>query len=74
MTTRVIPAGTRSAGLRVGNIARGLWEHGKACIAQWRRRARSRRDLMALDRRELWDLHLTRCDAMKEAGKPFWKD
>jgi uncharacterized protein YjiS (DUF1127 family) len=45
-----------------------------ACIAEWRRRARSRRELMALDGRQLWDIHLTRCDAKSEAGKPFWKE
>jgi uncharacterized protein YjiS (DUF1127 family) len=74
MTTRVVPVGMSFAGLRIGNIALWLQERGKARIAQWRDRARSRRDLMALDGRELWDLRLTRCDAMKEAGKPFWKE
>lgn len=43
-------------------------------IREWRRRARSRRDLMALDSRALWDVRLTRADAMKEAGKPFWQE
>jgi uncharacterized protein YjiS (DUF1127 family) len=57
----------------VRSIALGLQQQAKASIAQWRQRARSRRDLMALDGRELWDLHLTRCDAMKEAAKPFWQ-
>ena len=42
-------------------------------IREWRRRARSRRDLMALDARDLWDIRLTRADAMREAGKPFWQ-
>lgn len=45
----------------------------RARLAEWRRRARSRRDLMALSERELWDLRLTRSDALNEAGKPFWK-
>ena len=43
-------------------------------ITEWRRRARSRGDLMALGERELWDMHLTRCDALYEASKPFWKE
>jgi uncharacterized protein YjiS (DUF1127 family) len=51
-----------------------LQAKAKACIAEWRQRARSRRELMALDGRELQDIHLTRCDAMSEAGKPFWKE
>jgi uncharacterized protein YjiS (DUF1127 family) len=43
-------------------------------IREWRRRASSRRELMALDTRDLWDLRLTRADAMNEAGKSFWKE
>ena len=43
-------------------------------IREWWRRASSRRELMALDTRDLWDLRLTRADAMKEAGKSFWED
>jgi uncharacterized protein YjiS (DUF1127 family) len=43
-------------------------------IREWWRRASSRRELMALDTRDLWDLRLTRADAMKEGGKSFWKD
>jgi uncharacterized protein YjiS (DUF1127 family) len=43
-------------------------------IREWSRRASSRRELMALDTRDLWDLRLTRADAMKEGGKSFWKD
>ena len=40
-------------------------------IREWWRRASSRRELMALNTRDLWDLRLTRADAMKEAGKSF---
>jgi uncharacterized protein YjiS (DUF1127 family) len=43
-------------------------------VREWWRRASSRRELMALNNRDLWDLHLTRADAMKEAGKSFWKE
>ena len=32
----------------------------EAAIAEWRRRVRSRRDLMALNERELLDVRLTR--------------
>lgn len=44
-----------------------------ACVAEWRRRARSRGELMLLGERDLSDMHLTRCDASYEASKPFWK-
>jgi len=53
----------------------GRWcADSAARVAEWRRRARSRGDLMALGDRELSDLHLTRCDALYEASKPFWKE
>ena len=43
-------------------------------IREWRRRARSRRDLMALDPRDLRDLCLTRLDVLREARKSFWTE
>jgi uncharacterized protein YjiS (DUF1127 family) len=43
-------------------------------INEWRVRARSRRDLMRLGDRELWDFRLTRADAERETRKPFWKE
>jgi uncharacterized protein YjiS (DUF1127 family) len=43
-------------------------------IREWRRRARSRRDLMALDPRDLRDLRLTRLDVLREARKSFWTE
>jgi uncharacterized protein YjiS (DUF1127 family) len=54
-------------------MMRQCWAQTKACVAEWRRRARSRRDLTALDDRALWEIHLTHCDVMNEANKPFWK-
>lgn len=50
-----------------------FWIRAKAYVAEWQQRAGPRRDLMALDDRALWDLHLTRLDAANEAAKPFWK-
>jgi uncharacterized protein YjiS (DUF1127 family) len=41
---------------------------------EWRRRAASRRDLMAMGEQDLWDLRLTRADAHREANKPFWRE
>jgi uncharacterized protein YjiS (DUF1127 family) len=43
-------------------------------IREWRRRARSRQDLMALGPRDLRDLRLTRVDVLREARKSFWKE
>jgi uncharacterized protein YjiS (DUF1127 family) len=42
-------------------------------VREWRHRAGARRELMALDDRWLWDMGLTRYDAQREAGKPFWR-
>jgi uncharacterized protein YjiS (DUF1127 family) len=42
-------------------------------LETWRRRARSRRELMVKTDRELHDVGITRCDASHEAAKPFWR-
>jgi uncharacterized protein YjiS (DUF1127 family) len=44
-----------------------------AAIGEWRRRARSRRELLALDDHMLKDIGITRADAQYEAAKPFWR-
>lgn len=38
-----------------------------------RRRERSRRELITMDERELRDIGASRCIAVHEADKPFWK-
>jgi uncharacterized protein YjiS (DUF1127 family) len=43
-------------------------------VREWRRRARSRQDLMALSPRDLRDLRLTHLDVLREARKSFWKE
>jgi uncharacterized protein YjiS (DUF1127 family) len=43
-------------------------------IGKWRRRARSRRELMTRTDRELRDLGITHHDAAHEAAKPFWRE
>jgi uncharacterized protein YjiS (DUF1127 family) len=48
------------------------WNEIRALFIEWRRRARSRLELMSLDDRELWDMGLTRTDAHNESNKPFW--
>ena len=43
-------------------------------VREWRRRSRSRRELLALGERDLRDVRLTRCDAESEGVKPFWQE
>ena len=44
-----------------------------ACIRLWRQRARSRRELLRLNERQLQDIGIDRKAAMEEAHKPFWR-
>jgi uncharacterized protein YjiS (DUF1127 family) len=48
------------------------WSQVKKGLAEWRHRARSRRELMNLDDAVLHDIGVSRCSAGFEASKPFW--
>lgn len=48
------------------------WSQVKKDLAEWRHRARSRRELMNLDDAVLRDIGVSRCSAGFEASKPFW--
>jgi uncharacterized protein YjiS (DUF1127 family) len=48
------------------------WHQLKCCVAEWRARARSRRELANLDASILADIGMSRCTAAGEASKPFW--
>ena len=50
-----------------------VWNHVKESFGEWRRRARSRRELNNLGEIDLNDLGISRCDVQFEASKPFWK-
>jgi uncharacterized protein YjiS (DUF1127 family) len=50
-------------------LQRSIW----STIAEWMRRARTRRELMMLTDRDLIDIGITRLDADQEASKPFWQ-
>lgn len=56
---------------------RVLSEAGRRVVAtlrEWRRRARDRAELAALDERTLADIGLSRTDAEFLANKPFWRE
>jgi uncharacterized protein YjiS (DUF1127 family) len=42
-------------------------------IARWIDRARQRQALASLSDHELRDIGITRAEAAREAGKPFWR-
>ncbi|WP_448189599.1 DUF1127 domain-containing protein [Azospirillum sp. sgz301742] len=44
-----------------------------AMLSAWAQRRRQRRALAALGPGLLRDVGLTRADAMRESGKPFWR-
>jgi uncharacterized protein YjiS (DUF1127 family) len=44
-----------------------------ACIAEWRARARSRRELSTVMDEIIRDVGLTRAEAKAEIRKPFWQ-
>jgi uncharacterized protein YjiS (DUF1127 family) len=48
------------------------WSQLKNHFAEWRRRARSRGELMSLSDGSLQDIGVCRGDAQLEASKPFW--
>jgi uncharacterized protein YjiS (DUF1127 family) len=45
-----------------------------ASLREWRRRARDRAELAALDDRMLADIGISRADAEFLANKPFWRE
>lgn len=52
---------------------RGLrWSQVKAGLAEWRRRAHSRSELINLSDADLRDIGLSRSSTDIEASKPFW--
>jgi uncharacterized protein YjiS (DUF1127 family) len=62
--------------VRVGSIVTA----GQAALSSlagmtaiWLNRRQGRRDLSALDDRLLADVGISREDAVREAGKPFWR-
>jgi uncharacterized protein YjiS (DUF1127 family) len=58
---------------RTGTYRTPNWADLIGYLAEWRRRAHSRRELMMLSDRELADVGLTPCDVHAEANWPFWR-
>jgi uncharacterized protein YjiS (DUF1127 family) len=59
---------------RAGHAAANLVKRVVTRVKQWRRRARERAELAALDDRMLTDIGLSRAEAEFLANKPFWRE
>ena len=67
----------RHSALRAGRLVERLHRTLSRVILmllRWHELARQRRALGALSDHMLKDLGLTRADALREAGRPFWDD
>jgi uncharacterized protein YjiS (DUF1127 family) len=66
---------------KIGNFVRpaphasfgSVLRHLKGRVVAWQERAQMRRGLAAMDDRLLRDIGLTRAQASREYGKPFWR-
>jgi uncharacterized protein YjiS (DUF1127 family) len=68
------PTASRGIGPTIADALPVLRRKLVETLKEWHRRANSRRDLLRLSGRDLWDLRLTRADAEREASKPFWQE
>lgn len=51
---------------------RGRWSSVRQTVLEWRRRARSRAELLTAGDRVLRDMGVSHASACFEASKPFW--
>lgn len=51
---------------------RSRWTQVERGFTEWRRRVRSRNELINLSDADLRDIGLSRCSSEIEAAKPFW--
>jgi uncharacterized protein YjiS (DUF1127 family) len=58
---------------RLASMMRGCWASIGACLVEWRRHGRSRRELIALNDHDLWDIGMLRSTAEFEASRPVWR-
>jgi uncharacterized protein YjiS (DUF1127 family) len=67
-------SGKERAGINgIAAAAHRFWIYSRLNIAEWRRRACSRRELLTFDDRQLLDVGLTRVDVVREVNKQFWQ-
>ncbi len=66
----VLPVSRTAARRKDG---RGPVEEALRILSIWIQRARQRHCLAGLSDRSLKDIGISRCDALREASKPFWR-
>ena len=66
----VLPVSRTAARRKDG---RGPVKEALRILSVWIERARQRRCLAGLSDRSLKDIGISRCDALHEARKPFWR-
>lgn len=75
MSTRIDTLhGTRAHGGRVHQSGTERFKRFMRTVVFWRERARQRRALSELSDALFKDIGVSRADAMREAGKAFWKE
>jgi uncharacterized protein YjiS (DUF1127 family) len=73
MTARLLALPARPAVQKRERPA-SYWRRAVPLLRIWRRRFREREALAMMNDRLLRDIGLTRCDALREANKPFWRE
>jgi uncharacterized protein YjiS (DUF1127 family) len=71
MSVDAVPAARVS---RRDRVLEKLASVAVARLLRWHELTRQRRTLRTLDDRMLKDIGVTRADAEREAGRPFWRD
>jgi uncharacterized protein YjiS (DUF1127 family) len=62
-----------SAGASLRSVVDAALGNVETTLFVWLERARQRRELLGLGDRELHDFGVSRCDAVGESSKPFWR-
>lgn len=70
---RTLTASATSAQLRTSHSAAPWYLRLAATLGQWRRNARTRRQLAQLDARALADVGISPSERYQELERPFWR-
>ena len=74
MPVRALNSPRNGMAFRLGRRVQAFAVSACARLLRWHELARQRRALLALNRRMLKDIGITRAEAEREACRPFWSD